>query len=108
MRMYHRPMTGPRYDALAGATLDHVTVDWRNATARVTFLPSKDSHEAHALRVSELSVLQIARTASASRIVREATRTSKGAHHVAVSLTMETGEKIEIEAGVIVLEQVGG
>jgi hypothetical protein len=100
-------MTAPRYEDLHGATLDHVTIDWRNATARITFLPTKGSHEAHALRVSELSRLHVDRTKDASRVVRDATRTEVGGR-VSVSLAMESGEVVQIDAGVVTLEAMGG
>jgi hypothetical protein len=100
-------MTAGHLEALAGATLDHVTVDWRNGTARLTFLPGKNSHEPHAIRVSELHRLHVDRTKHASPIVKEATRAGSG-HHAKVSLTMESGEALVIEAGAIVLEPAGG
>jgi hypothetical protein len=100
-------MTAARYENLAGATLDHVTIDWRNATARVTFLPTRGSHEAHALRVSELTRLHVDRAPHASRVVREVTRTEVGGR-VSVSIAMESTEVVQIDAGVVVLESIGG
>jgi hypothetical protein len=100
-------MTALRFDALAGTTLDHVSVDWRNATARLTFLPAKGSHEAQALRVTELTLIHVDRTAKAGRLVKEA-KGATAAHGAKASLTMESGEVLQIEGGTIVLEVVGG
>ena len=99
-------MTAARYQDLQAAILDHVTVDWRNGTARVTFLASGAAHGPHAVRVGELLGLHLERGAAASRIVREASYSASKEVSV-LSVTMESGEVMRIEAGSIALDGTG-
>ena len=94
----------PHLDHLAGATLDNVTVQWRNGTAIVAFLPSAKMSEGYAIRIEGLRRLDVTRGAKASHQVTKATEVSK--HHV--ELLMEGGEKLTIEADRILLIGNGG
>ncbi len=94
----------PHFDHLAGATLDNVTIHWRNGTAMVAFLPSPKMAEGYAIRAEGLRRLDLTRGAKASHQVTKATEVSK--HHV--ELVMESGEKLSIEADQITLLGNGG
>lgn len=94
----------PHLDHLAGATLDIVTVHWRNGTALVGFLPSAKMDEGYAIRAEGLRRLDISRGALAARLVKSATHVSK--HHMEV--VMDNGEKLTIEADTITLVGNGG
>jgi hypothetical protein len=91
---------------LAGTTLDHVTVDWRNGIARATFLPSRDDAESYALRASGVVRVDIARGAKASRKVKEV-RTIAGSPARA-EIAMESGETIRLEADEFAVDPTGG
>jgi hypothetical protein len=94
----------PHLDQLAGATLDNVTVHWRNGTALVGFLPSAKMDEGYTIRVEGLRRLDITRGPMAARLVKSATHVSK--NHM--ELVMEKGEKLTIEADTITLVGGGG
>lgn len=94
----------PHLDHLAGATLDNVTVHWRNGTALVAFLPSAHMIEGYAIRAEGLRRLEITRGALSSRVVKAVRDVSK--HHMDVE--MDNGEKLVIEADTITLAGNGG
>ncbi len=93
----------PHLDHLAGATLDNVTVHWRNGTAMVAFLASAKMAEGYTIRAEGLRRLDVTRGAQASHRVTKATEVSK--HHL--ELVMESGEKLSIEADQLTLEGNG-
>jgi hypothetical protein len=91
-------------DHLAGATLDNVTVHWRNGVALVSFLPSEKMSEGYALRAEGLRRLDLTRGAKASHKVTSASHVTK--QHVEISF--ESGEKLNLEADQITLVGNGG
>jgi hypothetical protein len=94
----------PHLDHLAGATLDNVTVHWRNGIALVSFLPSGEMMEGYAIRAEGLRRLEIARGATNARVVKGASHVTK--HHLEV--LMDNGEKLIVEADTITLVGNGG
>src|SRR5215472_4094906 len=91
-------------DDLRGAILDQIAVNWRNATARLSFLPSPTMRESYALRATDFTRLEIGRSAGAERIVREARR----AGPTRVEIDMDGGGALRIEAAELALEPIGG
>lgn len=99
--------SGPRaYDELRGATLDRLSIDWRNGIALVSFLPARADAESHLLRATAVVRVEVARGASAARTVR-AVRTFEGPPP-RVEITVESGETIVIEAGAVAVDPSGG
>ena len=94
----------PHMDHLAGATLDNITIQWRNGIALVAFLPSPKMIEGYALRAEGLRRLDVTRGATSSHVVKSAVHVTK--HHVEV--LFEGGEKITIEAEQLTLVGNGG
>jgi hypothetical protein len=94
---------------LRAATLDQVSVDWRNAIVRVSFLKRPDQVEGHSLRVHGARNVVIPRGDGASRIVREV-RAEAGAGRAGVSmrLFMESGETLVIDGEGFGVDAVGG
>jgi hypothetical protein len=94
---------------LLGATLDHMSIDWRNAIVRVSFLKRPSQVESHSLRVHGVSGVSLTRGAGASRIVREARAdTGQGGSAVSLHLQMESGERIVIDGASFGVDPVGG
>jgi len=93
-----------KLEDLAGATLDDVTVDWRNGIVRITFLPSPKHSESFAIRAEEFARVDIPRGGrGASRIVKSATRKAD-----TVEIVMETGETLRIESKSFAIDTLGG
>ncbi len=87
-----------------GATLDDVTVDWRNGIVRITFLPSKGHTEARAIRASDFSRVDVPRGgAGVSRVVKSATRNG-----TTTEIVMESGETLRLESPAIAIDLLGG
>jgi hypothetical protein len=94
---------------LRAATLDQMSVDWRNAIVRVSFLKPPTQLESYSLRVHDVRRVTVTRGAEASRIVREV-RVEAGDEGAPVSLclAMESGETIRIDGGRFGVDAVGG
>jgi hypothetical protein len=98
------PSVQPTLEHLSGATLDDVTVDWRNGIVRVTFLPSEKVGEACAIRATDFTRVEVPRGGvGASRRVKQATRTGH-----ATEILMESGETLRIESESFALDVLGG
>ena len=91
-----------KLEDLAGATLDRVAVDWRNGIVLVTLLNVKD-HESCALRATEFSRVEVPRSASASKIVKAATRSGD-----TLVLSMESGEALHVQSARFAIDVLGG
>jgi hypothetical protein len=92
-----------KLEDLAGATLDDVTVDWRNGIVLISFLPS-EKHEACAIRASEFSRIDVPRGGpGASRLVKSARREG-----TTTEIVMETGETLRLESPSIAIDLLGG
>lgn len=90
-------------ETLAGATLDDVTVDWRNGIVLVTFLAAHAQHPASALRATDFSRLEVPRGGKgASRRVRSAEQSGD-----TISIVMETGETLRVTAGRFAVDELG-
>lgn len=83
----------PKLEELKGSTLDTVTLDWRNGIALATFLGAGASRSASVLRATDVTMLELPRTAAASKIVRSAKIEGNRA-----TLVMETGEELHVVA----------
>jgi hypothetical protein len=92
---------------LADAVLDRVTVDWRNAQARVDFLPSSTLLVASWIRAHDVRRVVVPQAqapgTSASARVRAVRRESG---HLAIE--MRSGDIIVIEAGRFAFERSDG
>ena len=94
----------PTLEHFAGATLDDVTVDWRNGIVRVTFLPLPKLGEACAIRATDFSRVDVPRGgAGASRRVKGATRNGRS-----TEILMESGETLRIESESFAIDVLGG
>jgi hypothetical protein len=92
-----------KLEDLAGATLDDVTVDWRNGIVRITFLPS-DKLAAAAIRATDFTRVDVPRGGpGAARRVKAARRSG-----ATVEIVMETGETLRIESESFALDVLGG
>jgi hypothetical protein len=101
--MYARTVE-PSLDHLVGATLDDVTVDWRNGIVRITFLPAAKDGEARAIRATDFSRVDIPRGgAGTSRRVKSARRDAR-----LLEITMESGESLHVEADTFAVDLLGG
>ncbi len=96
----------PALSELSGAILDGMTVDWRNRSARVSFLPSTSSAECFALRATGVVLVEVPRGQSASATVREV-RCTRGAS-VRAEVEMDSGAVVKIEAAEIAVDLMGG
>ena len=97
-------MMDAKLEDLVGATLDDVTVDWRNGIVRITFLPSSKMTAATAIRATDFTRVEVPRGgAGAARRVRSATRTG-----AVTEITMETGEVLRVESTAFALDVLGG
>jgi len=94
---------------LIGATLDEITIDWRNGIALATFLASPKMKESCALRLTGLVRVDVTRTPRASRLVREVRRADvPGIAPARVEIALESGERLALEAASIELDPIGG
>jgi hypothetical protein len=96
----------PALKDLAGAILDRVSINWRNAIAHITFLRPPAMRESHALRVSGLARLEIAEKGDVARVVREV-RIREGSP-LRIEIVMEGGETLRFEAREAALDPIGG
>lgn len=94
-------METPTLEALAGSTLDTVTLDWRNAIALATFLRGGGSVSAYVLRATDVVALELPRSRSASKIVRSANVVGDRA-----TIVMTSGEELQIAAGSFSIESL--
>jgi len=89
-------------ERLRGATLDRVSVNWRDGVALVSFFPSPTSPEKMhmcTLRAEGVTRVEVVRGASGSRVI-------SGVVHVAsktdapglVDVTTEDGETVQVHA----------
>jgi hypothetical protein len=89
-------------ERLRGATLDRVSVNWRDGVALVSFFPSPTSAETMhmcTLRAEGVTRLDVARGASGSRVVRAVAHVpGKAGAHGRVEVTTEDGESVRVEA----------
>ena len=96
-------------DDLTGATLDQITIDWRNGIARATFLASSRMKESCALRLTGVVRVDVTRSAKASRHVRAVHRVdAPGVSPARVEITLESGERLAFEAASIEIDPIGG
>jgi len=95
-------------DRLRGATLDRVTVNWRDGTALVTFFPSPGSPEGTmhmcTLRAEGVVRVSMERGASGVRVERAVVRAvvhtpGKAGGPASVQVTTEDGESVTVDAG---------
>lgn len=87
-------MTDGKLEDLAGATLDDVTVDWRNGIVRITFLAPVGHRPAAAVRATEFSRVEVPRGGvGASRRVKAASQDGN-----TISIEMESGETLRVTA----------
>ena len=89
-------------DGLAGATLDDVTVDWRNGIVLISFLPSPKERSPSIVRATDFSRVEVPR-AGASRRVKSVAQDGD-----TVSVLMESGETLRITAARFALDHHGG
>ena len=93
-----------KLEDLKGATLDDVTVDWRNGIVRITFLQFGKHTEARAIRANDFSRVEVPRGGvGASRLVKSATR--KG---TTTEIVMESGEILRLDSPAIAIDLLGG
>ena len=93
-----------KLEDLKGATLDDVTVDWRNGIVRITFLPFGKHTEARAIRANDFSRVEVPRAGvGASRLVKSAAR--KG---TTTEIVMESGEVLRLDSPSIAIDLLGG
>ena len=100
--MYDRTVNGNLED-LAGATLDDVTVDWRNGIVMISFLASPKTRETSAIRAIDFTRVEVPRVAKASRKVKTASR--KGD---VVEIQMESGEVLRVQSASFSFDLLGG
>ena len=94
----------PTLDQLTGATLDDVTVDWRNGIVRITFLALPSLGEACAIRATDFSRVDIPRGGpGAARRVKSASRDGRR-----TEIVMETGETLRVESESFAIDVLGG
>ena len=99
-------MYDPRVDGhledLAGATLDDVTVDWRNGIVLISFLASPKTKETSAIRASDFTRVEVPR-GGASRKVKSAKRTGD-----TIEIVMESGEVLRVQSASFAVDLLGG
>ncbi len=101
---YDRLVKDGHLEDLTGATLDDVTVDWRNGIVRITFLPTPKTHEACAIRATDFSRVEVPRGgAGASRRVKTATRRGD-----MIEIAMESGETLRVQSASFAVDVLGG
>jgi hypothetical protein len=94
---------------LTGATLDELTVDWRNAIARLTFLPVKAGAETCAVRASGIVRVSLERTSGAARVVRSVRHLAAvGSPRATLEIAMASGETLRLEAASFAIDPTGG
>jgi len=91
-----------KLEDLVGATLDDVSVDWRNGIVLVSFLASRAQHSTCAIRATDFSRVDVPR-AGASRLVKGAEQTGD-----TVAITMASGETLRVTAARFALDDLGG
>jgi hypothetical protein len=92
----------PTLEELAGATLDDVTVDWRNGIVLISFLRAGKLGQTCAVRAADFTHVEIPR-GGASRRVRSAARRGD-----ALEIVMESGETLRVQSGSFALDALGG
>ncbi len=90
---------------IVGATLDDVTVDWRNGIVRITFLDSPKLAQSCAIRAIDFTRVEIGRGGlkGARRLVKSATRTGD-----AIEIVMESDEKLRVQSASFAIDALGG
>jgi hypothetical protein len=88
-------------DRLRGATLDRVSVNWRDGVALVSFFPSPQSPEKMhmcTLRAEGVTRLEVVMGPTGSRVVREVVQVAgKGGAPGRVDVTTEDGETVRLD-----------
>ena len=93
-----------KLEDLAGATLDDVTVDWRNGIVRITFLPSPKIPVASAIRATDFTRVDVPRGGpGAARRVKSAAREG-----LTTKIVMETGETLRVDSASFAIDVLGG
>ena len=87
---------------LAGATLDDVTVDWRNGIVLISFLPSPKERSPSVVRATDFSRVEVPR-AGASRRVKSVAQDGD-----TIAVLMESGETLRVTAARFALDHHGG
>jgi len=80
---------------LAGATLDQVQVDWRNGIVLISFLAAPN---ARAIRAMDFRTVAVPRSAGSARV------TSAVVRDAALEITMDSGERLRVEAASFALD----
>jgi hypothetical protein len=96
------PHVDGHLEDLAGATLDDVTVDWRNGICLISFLASPKTKETSAIRATDFTRVEVPR-GGASRKVKSAKRTGN-----VVEIQMESGEVLRVESATFAVDLLGG
>jgi hypothetical protein len=87
---------------LAGATLDDVTIDWRNGIVLISFLASPKTKETSAIRAIDFTRVEVPR-GGASRKVKNVSRTGD-----VVEVAMESGEVLRVQSASFSFDLLGG
>jgi len=99
--VYDRRVDGNLED-LTGATLDDVTVDWRNGIVLISFLASPKTKETSAIRAIDFTRVEVPRSGG-SRKVKTAAK--KGD---VVEIVMESGEVLRVQSASLSFDLLGG
>lgn len=93
-----------KLEDLAGATLDTVTIDWRNGIVLIALLGVTKHGESCWIRASDFSRVEIPRSGNdSSKRVKSATRQGD-----TLVLTMESGESLRVQSGAFAIDVLGG
>ena len=88
------------FQRLAGATLDQVQVDWRNAIVRISFLATP---QPCAVRAMDFRSVVVPRsTGAAARVASATTRDG------ALEIALESGERLRVEAASFAFDALSG
>jgi hypothetical protein len=97
-------VTTPTIADLEGATLDDVTVDWRNGIALISFLPPPKVGQACVIRATDFTRVEVPRGGvGASRVVKAASHDGR-----VTVITMDSGETLRVESDAFALDVHGG
>jgi hypothetical protein len=90
------------YEDLEGATLDDVTVDWRNGIVLISFLASPKTKETSAIRAIDFTRVEVPR-GGGSRQVKSASHKGN-----VVEVVMESGEVLRVQSASFSFDLLGG
>lgn len=93
-----------KLEDLAGATLDTVTVDWRNGIVLIGFLSVGKREESCAIRAADFSRVEVPRSSgAAARHVKSAARAGD-----TLVIVMESGESLRVQSASFAIDTLGG